>query len=81
MSKERDNYTRKARPTVIWICNIGLLYNFFLYPVSCWLVKIFLPEIVPPPNIPINDLFVLIGGVLGLGGLRTYEKIKGKSGN
>jgi hypothetical protein len=75
-----DKYVRRARPTTLWIANIGLAYVFLLHPLGCWALKIWAPEITPPPMIDAEYLLILLGGLLGFGGYRTYEKMKGVSG-
>jgi hypothetical protein len=61
------------RPAVGWVCVLGLLYMYLVRP----LVSIVTP--VPAPAIDTSDLLLLLGGLLGFGGLRTFEKLKGVS--
>ena len=71
------------RPAVGWICTAGLAYTFILRPLLPWVVKVgsmmFDTTAVIPllPAIDTGDLLVLLGGMLGLGGARTFEKIRG----
>lgn len=57
------------RPYIGWICGTGLGYQFLVYPV----LIAFLPKI---QQLDMGTLLTLLLGMLGLGGLRTYEKIK-----
>lgn len=58
-----------ARPATIWICNLGLLYAFVVYPVmDIWLDM---------PLLDVTALLPLLTGLLGLGTMRTVEKVKG----
>lgn len=58
------------RPYIGWICGTGLGYQFLVYPtLIAWLPKI--------QQLDMGTLLTLLGGLLGLGGLRTYEKING----
>lgn len=66
------------RPSVGWICSFGLGYNFILHPFLSW--GALLMEAPVPPTVDTSELMVLLGGLLGLGGLRTYEKFKGVNG-
>ena len=63
------------RPASGWICNIGLLYTFLLQPFLTWLATV--AQIPAPPGIPFDALYVLLGSLLGVGTLRTVDKVKG----
>lgn len=63
------------RPAVGWTCVVGLIYSVLVYPLLTWVAVVY--NIVPPPNIDTGVLITLLGGLLGLGTLRTVEKAKG----
>ena len=63
------------RPASGWICNIGLAYTFLLQPLLTWLCAI--AGVAQPPGIPFDALYVLLGSLLGVGTLRTVDKVKG----
>lgn len=63
------------RPAVGWTCVVGLVYSVLVYPLLTWVAVVY--NIVPPPNIDTGVLITLLGGLLGLGTLRTVEKAKG----
>lgn len=71
------------RPAVGWICVAGLAFTFVIKPILPWLVQVgclalgYESALPPMPAIPMEDLIVLLGGMLGLGGFRTFEKIRG----
>ena len=65
------------RPFIGWICGLGLAYNFIAHPLIVWGVQIAGVEGVTPPALAIGELMPLLMALLGLGGLRTYEKLKG----
>jgi hypothetical protein len=64
------------RPAVGWVCVGGLAYEFLVLPLLPGLVGMFTstPSLVA---IPMGDLMTLLFGMLGIGGMRTYEKLKG----
>lgn len=68
------------RPFIAWSCGFGLIYNFIAYPLLLWLVAVSGSPITPPPLFSEN-LMELVLGMLGLGGLRTFEKFKGVERN
>jgi hypothetical protein len=60
------------RPFIGWICGSGLGYQFLVYPI----LIAFVPNI---RELDIGTLLTLLGGLLGLGGMRTVEKLQGKA--
>ena len=65
------------RPFVGWICGIAFFYHFVCQPVIIFIVAltgIIIPDL---PSFNMNTLLTVLGGLLGIGGLRTYEKQKG----
>lgn len=60
------------RPYIGWICGTGLGYQFLVYPI----LVAFVPKIV---QLDMGTLLTLLGGLLGLGALRTTEKLNGKA--
>lgn len=71
-----DNLFKSGwRPFIGWVCGFALLYTFIGQPIAIWACRIWWPEITPP-DIVSDNLFELVLAMLGLGGLRTYEKVK-----
>ena len=65
-----------ARPAIMWICALGLLTQFFIMPIAEWARAIWMPEI-SLPKLQTGELMTLTLSLLGLGGMRSYEKSKG----
>lgn len=65
------------RPFIGWICGAGLSYQFVFWPFLSWLASVYNKPM--PPNLDIETLMTLLFGLLGLGSLRTVEKVKGKA--
>ena len=67
------------RPFIGWVCGIAFAYHFVLQPLLIF-VMTYLGHPVPElPNFDMTSLMTVLGGLLGLGGLRTFEKYKGVS--
>lgn len=67
------------RPAVGWVCASAFAYKFILMPFLVFLA-VGCGIDIPLAKLPVLDWTELSGvllGILGLGGLRTYEKIKG----
>jgi hypothetical protein len=65
-----------ARPAIMWICAFGLGWQFVFQPVCAWAMTIWAPAL-PIPVIPTEGLMTLTLSLLGLGGMRSFEKSKG----
>jgi len=71
------------RPAVGWIGVLGLAYQFLGYPLMQWLWAFgqgvdLIPRGLPaPPDLQTDQLMVLLSGLLGFGGMRSFEKSRG----
>lgn len=63
------------RPAVGWCCALGFLWATIGQPLAAWIGARY--GWGEPPAIDTEVLMYVLGGMLGLGGLRSYEKIKG----
>ena len=63
------------RPFVGWICAIGFAWCVIIYPLLLWAFSIWSPSVkIPAPD---SGLIIpTLGGMLGLGTMRTVEKIQ-----
>lgn len=61
-----------------WVCGCALAWHFVGYDLANWLRLAFAPDMPAPPNLGGTDTLVtVLLSMLGLGGLRTVEKLKG----
>lgn len=72
-----DNFTRRWRPFIGWVCGMGMAYQFILRPVLPWMAAVVGVDTPPMPPLELDTLMTLLFGVLGLGAYRTTEKLKG----
>lgn len=77
-AKEASNpsvWVSGGRPLFMWISGFGFGYATIIQPVLTWVARIKgWPE---PPDVNTDLLWVVITGLLGIGGLRSVEKVKG----
>lgn len=71
-AKSANWFVAGWRPYIGWVCGTGLAYQFLVFPV----LIAFVPKVV---SLDMGTLLTLLLGMLGLGGMRTYEKSKGVS--
>lgn len=64
------------RPAVGWICALALGYDFIARPLLTWACGAFW-HVSAPPALDMGTLLDLLGGMLGLGAMRTVERVQG----
>jgi hypothetical protein len=67
------------RPAIGWVCASAFAYHFVLQPVIVFIVLSAGVDLPALPEFDMASLMTVMMGMLGLGGLRTYEKQKGIS--
>ena len=65
------------RPFIGWVCGVAFAYHFVLQPIILFAVTAYGLQIPTLPEFDMTSLMTVLGGMLGIGGLRTYEKQKG----
>jgi hypothetical protein len=72
----RSVFTSGWRPFVGWTCGVALAYTYVLQPMLVFALAQsgYLIEL---PRMNLGELMPVLMGMLGLGGLRTFEKYKG----
>jgi hypothetical protein len=64
------------RPFIGWVCGAGLATQFLVGPLFTWVAAL-LGKPVVFPVLDLSTLVTLLIGMLGLGGMRTLEKVNG----
>ena len=74
-AKHPSIFVSGARPAIMWVCCLGLLWQFFVGPILTWGAMMWYPEMVPP-ELEVEGLVTLVMSLLGLGAMRSFEKSK-----
>lgn len=77
--KEAENpslFVSGWRPNIGWTCGVAFQLHFVIFPIINFvMVAMGYKEV--NISFDMTTLLTVLGGLLGIGGLRTYEKIKG----
>ncbi len=71
-----DRFVAGWRPFIGWVCGVAFAYHFVLQPLLAFLLANSTAAPVVLPAFDMDALSTVLMGILGLGGLRTLEKIK-----
>jgi hypothetical protein len=74
----RSVFVAGWRPAVGWICAAGVGWAYLGHPLFLWAAALWAPGI-QPPDIRIDSLFELVLAMLGMAGLRSFEKSTGRA--
>jgi len=74
-AKHRTIFVAGWRPFIGWVCGFALAYNFVLRDLLVWYVGVE----SAPPALQMEHLMTVLIGMLGLGGMRTFEKFNNKT--
>jgi hypothetical protein len=78
-AKHPNIFVSGWRPFIGWVCGVAIAYNFILNPLIVWGVELAGAQ-VTPPTLDFAPLMTLVLSLLGLGTMRSYEKMKGVNG-
>jgi hypothetical protein len=82
-AKHASIFVAGARPAILWVGATALAWTYIAHPMLMWAWAFlqsmgYVPAgMAPPPTLGSDTLWVIISGILGLGGYRTFEKTKG----
>ena len=65
-------FQRGWRPATGWVCVLGFMVNFLVSPIASGFG-------IDIPQADTSTMLPVLMGMLGLGGLRSYEKVKDKT--
>jgi hypothetical protein len=67
------------RPFIGWVCGLALFYNFIARDLMVWALALTTADTPPPPLLHLDVLKTILYALLGLGGMRTFEKLQGRA--
>ena len=73
----RSIFVAGWRPFTGWVTAFALAYHFIFMPLILFAVSIAGVEVPELPSFDMETLTTILLGMLGLGGLRSFEKFKG----
>jgi hypothetical protein len=80
-AKSTDRFVSGWRPFIGWVCGAGFAYAVIVRDIMNWcfgVAAVYTGHDLPTlPNPDVTIMFEVLAGMLGLGGFRTYEKLKG----
>ena len=79
-AKHPNVFVSGWRPAIGWTCAAGLFWNFLGYPIATWAATLWFQTFTPPALLS-DNLLELTLGMLGLAGMRAWEKYKGVARN
>ena len=82
-AQHRSIFVAGWRPFIGWVGGVSLAYAGVLHPLLTWIWSLLIAtgripfDASPPPHIESGILGTIVTGMLGIGGMRSFEKNKG----
>lgn len=76
-AQHRSIFVAGWRPFIGWTCGVALAYHFVVAPLILFGAGWAGADIPDLPQFDMESLMTVLLGMLGLGGMRTFEKAKG----
>ena len=77
-AQSRNVFIAGWRPFIGWTCGVAMAYNYVIHPILMFTLAQF-NYLVAIPALDLSEMMPVLMGMLGLGGLRSFEKYKGIS--
>ncbi len=71
----RSVFVSGWRPMIGWTCGAAMALNFLIFPLASFVLAQ-TGHLVELPTLDMSEMMPVLMGLLGLGGLRTVEKLK-----
>lgn len=76
-AKSKNIFVAGWRPFIGWTCGVALLAHFLVFPTADVVTAHLGIPAVAYPAFDMDSLMTILLGMLGLGGMRSFEKAKG----
>lgn len=84
-AKSQFWFVQAWRPAIGWVCVISLFFYYpprFIVATILWTMQVIdKNEWITPPEVGVTDILGLVGTLMGMASLRTYEKKQGVANN
>ena len=85
-AKNPSKFIAGWRPFIGWICGFAFVYSYIILPFMLFFVYLWggtdtVDQMEQLPRLNLAEMLPVLFGMLGLGGMRSAEKIKGAEGN
>ena len=71
----RNIFVSGWRPFIGWSCGIAMCYAYIIQPITVFVLAQ-TGNLVSLPTLDVSEMMPVLLGMLGLGGLRSFEKYK-----
>lgn len=65
-----------GRPAVMWVCVAGIAFQLIVSPLGTWITQL-MGHSTPFPTMDSNTMWMVVSSLLGIGGMRSVEKMRG----
>lgn len=76
-AKHESVFVAGWRPAMGWVCVTSFAYNFVVQPFFNFIAYMFGVDLSLLPILDVAPIMAIVAGMLGLGGMRTFEKWSG----
>jgi hypothetical protein len=74
-ASHRSIFVAGWRPMIGWTCGLALAYTYVIQPIAVFILGQ-TGHLIVLPTLSMSEMMPVLMGMLGLGGLRTFEKFK-----
>jgi len=78
-AQHRSIFVAGWRPFIGWVCGINIAYLVCIRDIMTWVIMVFNIDIAAPPALGMDMTAELVIALLGISGLRTFEKLNGRA--